>query len=110
MKVSELAKTTNWQLFANSDSQDKEIKGVYVGDLLSWVMGHGQHDQAWITIQAHSNVIAVAVLKEFACLIICENSEVSTDFIKQAMLEDIPLFVSGQSAYEVCKTLIKLGI
>ena len=32
---------------------EREIDGVYVGDLLSWVMGRAQSDNAWVTIMSN---------------------------------------------------------
>ena len=41
---------------------EREIGGVYIGDLLSWVMGRAKADDAWITIMTNINVVAVAAL------------------------------------------------
>lgn len=35
---------------------DREITGVYIGDLLSWVMGRAQSGDAWITIMSNANI------------------------------------------------------
>ena len=39
---------------------DREVSGVYIGDLLSWVMGRAGADEAWITIMSNRNIVAVA--------------------------------------------------
>ena len=49
------------------EEEDREIEGVYCGDLLSWVMGKCPADAAWITIMSNQNVAAVAVLCDTAC-------------------------------------------
>ena len=46
-----------------------EIEGVYIGDLLSIVMSKAKKNYAWITIQTHINIVAVAELLELACII-----------------------------------------
>ena len=46
---------------------EREVSGCYIGDLLSWVMGRAQEDNAWITIMSNINVIAVASLADTAC-------------------------------------------
>ena len=56
-------------------SLDKEAKGVYVGDLLSWVMSHAVEGDVWITIMSNVNVAAVASLTEAACVILAEGVE-----------------------------------
>ena len=48
---------------------DREITGVYIGDLLSWVMGRAQSGDAWITIMSNANIVAVAALADTACII-----------------------------------------
>ena len=53
----------------------REIDGVYIGDLLSWVMGRAQMDNAWITIMTNVNVIAVASLADTSCVILAEGVE-----------------------------------
>lgn len=110
MKISELANKTGWKLYCHDTAFNDQIKGAYVGDLLSWVMGHGQPGHAWITVQAHANVIAVASLREFACVIICEDSVVNDELINQAQEEGVVLFTTALPAYEVCRTLIALGV
>ena len=60
---------------------DREINGVYIGDLLSWVMGRAQADNAWITIMSNINILAVASLADTACIILAEGVEVAQDVI-----------------------------
>lgn len=82
---------------------DNEIKNVYIGDLLSWVMGRAKENCAWITIQGHVNIIAVATLVNAACIIVCENAEISADTIEKAESEEIPLLKSKLNSYELAK-------
>ena len=39
------------------------VSGLYVGDLLSFVMAKAKPGQIWLTIQAHPNVSAVIVVE-----------------------------------------------
>ena len=71
MNVGQLIEKTGWTLVCGD--VDKEIRGGWCGDLLSRVMGSGPFGSAWITVQAHRNVIAVASLREFACVIFAEG-------------------------------------
>ena len=43
---------------------DREVQGVYIGDLLSWVMGRAQADNVWLTIMSNLNIVAVATLAD----------------------------------------------
>ncbi len=110
MTVRQLIEETGWNCLAGSDRLDTEIVDAYCGDLLSWVMGKGQPDQAWITVQVHMNVIAVAVLREFSCVIIAENANLPEDVIAKAEEEGIPLLESGIPVYASAKKLAELGI
>ena len=67
MTVNELMTACNFEAVCLPDA-DREVSGAYVGDLLSWVMGRAQADNAWITIMSNVNVIAVASLSDVACV------------------------------------------
>ena len=61
MKLSDFERVSGATCLTGS-YEDREIACGYTCDLLSHVMGKGQADMAWITVQAHMNVIAVAAL------------------------------------------------
>ena len=86
----------------------RSIDGVYIGDLLSWVMGRAQMDNAWITIMSNNNVIAVASLADTSCVILAEGMELSPDLVELAEAKDINVLRSEKSAYDIAVTLSKL--
>ena len=49
------------------------MEGVYIGDLLSWVMGRAQSGNAWLTIMSNLNIVAVATLSDVSCILLCEG-------------------------------------
>ena len=85
---------------------DREIDGVYIGDLLSWVMGRAQMDNAWITIMTNVNVIAVASLADTSCVILAEDVEMPQDLVETAEQKEINILRSSQPIYE---TALKLA-
>ena len=87
---------------------DREIKGGYAGDLLSWVMTRLQSDEAWVTIMNNVNVIAVASLSDAACVILSENAEVEDAVIDRARERGVNLLRSERSTYETCVLLGEL--
>lgn len=99
--VKDLIEALELEMLGGSEGLDKEINGVYIGDLLSWVMAHVQPGDAWITIQTHVNIIAVGVLGEVSCIIIPENAEVDEATITKANVEEIPLLRSSLNAYQL---------
>ncbi len=84
------------------------IDGVYIGDLLSWVMGRCQMDNAWVTIMSNNNVIAVASLSDASCVILAEGVELSPGLIELAEDKDINVLSSPKSAYEIAVALSEL--
>lgn len=72
MRVSELERLCGATCLTG-EYEDREIACGYTCDLLSHVMGRGQADMAWITVQTHMNVIAVAALMDFACVVFPEG-------------------------------------
>ena len=84
---------------------DREIKNVYIGDLLSWVMGKAQADDAWITIMSNINVVAVASLSDVACVILAEDVILDETTIQTAKDKGINVIATPQSAYQVAKYL-----
>ena len=109
MKVSEFERISGARCLTGP-YEDREIACGYTCDLLSHVMGKGQADMAWITVQAHMNVIAVAALLDFACVIIPENLPVDETIVKKAASEDIIILSCGQTAYELVTLLAAQGV
>ena len=87
----------------NETCLENEIRNVYIGDLLSWVMGNAKEGSAWVTIQGHINIIAVASLISASCIIIAENAEIFDDALEKAIDERIPVFKTKLNSFEVAK-------
>ena len=60
------------------------VSGLYVGDLLSFVMAKAKPGQIWLTIQAHPNVIAVASLINLSAVIVVEGVDIPQETIDVA--------------------------
>lgn len=88
----------------------RPVHSGYVCDLLSWVMARGEADAAWITVQTHMNVVAVASLHDMACIILPENISMEEEPLSKAMEEGIPVLSSPLSAYEICGRMAQAGI
>lgn len=84
---------------------EREITDVYIGDLLSWVMGRAKEGDAWITIMSNINIIAVASLAETACIIIAEDVELEEEVIQTATAKEINILRSCESAYQIAVKL-----
>ena len=84
---------------------DRDIEGVYTGDLLSWVMGRVSEGQAWVTIMSNLNIVAVASLADVSCIILAEGVELDQEVINTAQAKQINILSSEMSAYEICVRL-----
>ena len=89
---------------------DKSVSRVAVGDLLSFVMGSDSENAAWITIQTHLNVAAVAVLKEMPIIILASGRVPAPDLAARCGEEKISLVTARESIYGVCLILGRLGL
>ena len=87
---------------------EREIDGVYIGDLLSWVMGRAQMDNAWITIMTNVNVIAVASLADTSCVILAEGVEMPEDIVQTALEKEVNILRSSKPIYETALQLAEL--
>lgn len=101
MKVRELVDKLGLKVLSGENGLDREIDGCYVSDLLSDVMGNADAGNVWITLQTHKNVMAVASLKEMACVILVKNLTANEDTLSQSNEEEIPILQTSMETFEV---------
>ena len=101
MLVSELAKALDLKLITSEGYEDREVSGCYIGDLLSWVMGRAEPDDAWITIMSNINIAAVASLADVACVILAEGVVPDEGVKEKCDMQGIILLGSDKTAYEL---------
>jgi predicted transcriptional regulator len=110
MKVRDIQSAFNLEIAAGSSGLDREVAGGYCGDLLSDVMANAQTGNIWLTIQSHQNILAVAVLKELAAVVLVNGHRPDNDTKARAELEGIPVLLSPMSSYELAGRLFTSGI
>ena len=86
---------------------DREISGVYIGDLLSWVMGRVKAGDAWITIMSNINIVAVASLADVACIILAEGVTLDRSVAQTAGLKGVNVISTELTAFEAAMLLGK---
>ncbi len=101
MKVKELAEKFDLKVVAGHRGLDRDVKGGYSGDLLSEIMGNAGLGCVWLTVQGHQNIVAVAVLREMAAIVITGGGSPSPETIDKADSENIPLLTYKGSAFEL---------
>ena len=110
MKVSDLIPLLNAQNLTPDADTAREVLCGYTCDLLSWVMAHGIEGMAWVTVQTHMNVVAVAVLAEMACVILPENIDMEQPSLDKATAEGLCVLRSPLSGYEICGRMHAAGV
>lgn len=84
---------------------DREIRGAYVGDLLSWVMGRAAADNAWLTIMTNVNIVAVAALTDTSCILLCEGVTPEQSVLDTAAAKGVNILQSAKPIYETAVLL-----
>ncbi len=105
MRVSELVNELNLRVFSGDNGLDREITGGYVSDLLSDVMGNSSEGEVWITLQTHQNVVAIASLKDLACVLLVSSLEPEQSTLAHSNEEGIPVLGTALSTFEIAGLL-----
>lgn len=104
MTVKDIIEKCSFSLIHGADLE-RDIKGVYAGDLLSWVMGHGEYGQCLVTIMSNVNVLAVASLLDLSAVILAEGVKPDNEFLSIAVEKQINILSSEDSTYTICTKL-----
>ena len=73
-------------------------------------MGTAPEGAAWVTVQAHLNVAAVAVLKDLPLIIIASGRKAPDDLIERCKTENIAILSVPETLYATCVKLAALGL
>ena len=110
MNIQALSELIEANVLTPNANLSREIAGGYACDLLSWVMAHGKEGMAWVTVQTHMNVIAVATLHDMSCVIIPENIKTEPDVIAKADEEGVAMLSTGLTTFEICGRMRASGV
>jgi len=108
MTTKEFVESTGFEVIALPEP-DRKISGVYIGDLLSWVMGRAPESCAWVTVMSNTNVIAVATLADVSCVIIAEGAELDEEALAKARSASVNVYSSKLTVFELCARIASLG-
>jgi len=108
--VQEIAQALNLKIVAGQAALNRNVTGGYSADLLSCVMARAKAGNVWVTLQAHPNVLAVALLLEMAAVIVTEGAPVPNDVIAKANAENIAILTTPRTTFWVVSALAKLGV
>jgi len=108
MNIKEIAEALDLKLFNGQTALEREVSGAYVCDLLSDVMGFAHEGDAWITLQSHINVVAIASLKDMPLIILVKGVEPEPSMLKKATEEGIAVAGTRLGTFELTGKLYKL--
>ena len=110
MRLNEIKDKLNLKVLSGSEHLESEVDRGYVSDLMSDVIAHGKEGDIWITYQTHVNVVAIAMMKNIAAVILIQDRELISAAAEKAEQEGLPVFSSSDSAFEMAGRLYQLGI
>jgi hypothetical protein len=108
MNLEAIVQALQLEVRSGQDRLHDEVRGGYVGDLLSDVIANSRERDLWITRQIHQNIVAVASLKDLAGIVLVRGAEPAADTVEKAIREKIPLLVSELSAFEAAGRIYRL--
>ncbi|MGI6207885.1 MAG: DRTGG domain-containing protein [Anaerolineae bacterium] len=112
MTVREVAEALGLEVLTppSDGSLDRQVRGGYASDLLSCAMAGAKRDEAWVTLQSHRNVVAVASLTEVACVILTEGARPDEETIALAQREGVTLLSTSTDTFNTVAGLVRLGV
>jgi predicted transcriptional regulator len=110
MTVNDLVNRFGLKVAAGGNRLDRPVQGGYCGDLLSDVMANAPVGCVWMTIQGHQNIVAVAVLREMAAIIITGGHTPDDDTLQKADSEGIPILLWQASSFDLAGSLHTIGV
>ena len=85
--------------------ENVEVAAVYCGDLLSDVLVHIQKDSLWLSIQGHTNVVAVAQLRDVACIVLVNGVAPDPQAVAKARSQGVNICGSEETSASLCMKL-----
>ena len=110
MTLKEIVEKLSLQARVGEYDLEREVTGGYACDLLSCVMAKARRGNIWVTIQAHPNIVAVAVLLELSAIIIAEGIEPEPATLQRAQSEHVASLATAHTTFTVVAELSKLGV
>lgn len=108
MTTEQIAKELELNVFTGEAMDSTELRGGYVSDLLSDVMGHAREGDMWITLQSHVNVVAIASLKELAGVLLVKGIEPDSAVLEKAREEGVVLLGTSEDTFTIAGKLYQL--
>jgi serine kinase of HPr protein (carbohydrate metabolism regulator) len=93
-----------------STYEAREIKGVFVSDMISDVMTGAKSGNLWLTIQTHKSIVPTANLADISAIIITNNKKVPDETVELASKYSIALLSANMTTFELAIKLHEIGL
>ena len=110
MTVNDLVGRFSLKVVAGEKGLERKVTDGYCGDLLSEIMANAAEGCVWLTIQGHQNIVAVAVLRDMAAIIVAGGQKPDDETLQKADQEGIPILLWPGSSYQLAGRLYGIGI
>ncbi len=107
MKISELTAKNMFTLVNDGGNGETEITKPFACDLLSFAMSKASNGCAWFTVMGNVNTIAVSVLTECACIILCEGAELDEAALEKAKQQNVTVYSVDMPIFDAALMLHK---
>lgn len=92
MTVSELTEKKLYTLINDGGNGDTAITKPFACDLLSFAMSRASSGCVWFTVMGNVNTIAVSVLADCACIVLCEGADLDEAALEKAKQQGVTIF------------------
>lgn len=110
MTVADMARLLGGAVAGEAGAADSVVSGGYASDLLSDVMANARDGDAWVTLQKHVNIVAVAQLKGLAAIVLVNGRQPEPETLARAVEHRVPIVTTPLSAFDVAGRLYGNGI
>ena len=108
MKLNEIIKKAELEILTNIEERD--VKGVFISDMLSDVMTNAKVENIWLTTQTHTNIISAANLIDISAIIVTLGKKVPEKTVELANRYHAVVLSTPKSSFELARKLIEIGL
>jgi predicted transcriptional regulator len=110
VNLEEIVRQFDLRVAVGQNLLDRAITGGYCGDLLGDVMANAPIGCVWLTVQTHQNIVAVALLREMAAIVLTGGQTPDDETLIKAGVEGIPILLWPSSSFELAGKITQAGV
>ena len=110
MRLSEIIEVLGLEPLTPAIEPRGEVTGGHASELLSDVLANAPRGGVLVTVQAHMNVVAVSVHADLGAVIFAAGRRPEAAVVRKAAAEGLPLYATGEPAFDVVGRLYELGL